>query len=157
VQIFEARSGESVEAVRRLFHEYASALDFDLEFQHFDDEMKTFPTQYSNPTGCLLVAYVEAEAVGCVGLRKYEKMVCEMKRLYVRPEFRGLNIGKGLAVRIIEEAGRRGYSRMRLDTVPSMQAAIALYRKLGFKEIPQYRNNPIPGALFFELQLTERR
>jgi ribosomal protein S18 acetylase RimI-like enzyme len=154
MHVLEAKSKVSIRDAESLFLEYASSLTFDLSFQHFEEEMRTFPLQYSSPTGCLLLAYEGEKAVGCVGLRKLDERVCEMKRLYVRPEFQGHGIGRALALRIIEEGRRLGYACMRLDTVPSMHAAIAMYRKLGFKQIPQYRDNPVPGALFFELQLS---
>jgi ribosomal protein S18 acetylase RimI-like enzyme len=155
VQIIEAESSETIEAARVLFQEYASTLDFDLSFQHFDHEMRTFPVQYSSPSGCLLVAYEDESPTGCVGLRKLDEDICEMKRLYVRPRFRGRGIGRALVINVINKGGKLGYGRMRLDTVPSMQEAIALYESFGFKPIPPYRHNPIPGALYFELELRD--
>jgi ribosomal protein S18 acetylase RimI-like enzyme len=155
VNVIEAKSSESVEAAEALFREYASTLDFDLSFQHFDDEMKTFPIQYSPPSGCLLLAYEDETVAGCVGLRMLDEGICEMKRLYVRPEFRGKGIGRALVLNVIDRGRKLGYGRMRLDTVPSMHEAIALYESFGFKQIPQYRDNPVPGALYFELQLRE--
>ena len=155
MNVIEAKSSESVEAAEALFREYASTLDFDLSFQHFDDEMKTFPIQYSPPSGCLLLAYEDETVAGCVGLRMLDEGICEMKRLYVRPEFRGKGIGRALVLNVIDRGRKLGYGRMRLDTVPSMHEAIALYESFGFKQIPQYRDNPVPGALYFELQLRE--
>jgi GNAT superfamily N-acetyltransferase len=155
MEIAEAKSKETIEATAALFREYASTLDFDLSFQHFDDEMRMFPVQYSPPSGCLLVAYDDEILAGCVGLRKLDEGVCEMKRLYVRPQFRGRGIGRALVLKVIDMGRRLGYGRMRLDTVPSMHEAIVLYESFGFKQIPQYRENPIVGALFFELQLRE--
>ena len=155
LRIVEAQSRETVGTAKALFLEYASTLSFDLSFQHFDEEMVTFPIQYSPPTGSLLVAYEDRKPAGCVGLRRLEEGVCEIKRLYVRSEFRGLGIGRALALNVIDVGRRLGYVRMRLDTVPSMHEAIALYRTLGFRQIPQYRDNPVSGALFFELLLSE--
>ena len=153
MRVIEAKSSETIEAARGLFEEYASMLDFDLSFQHFDAEMKTFPEQYSPPTGCLLIAYEGEHPIGCVGLRKLGEGVCEMKRLYVRPQSRGRGIGRALVLNVIDRGRRLGYGRMRLDTVPSMQEAIALYESFGFRQIPKYRDNPLSGALFFELRL----
>ena len=100
-----------------------------------------------------MVAVTGGNLVGCVGLRRLSADVCEMKRLYVKPEWRGSRIGRALAKAVIDEARRIGYSRMRLDAIRSMTAALALYSSLGFKEIPQYRDNPIDGAVFMELDL----
>lgn len=146
-------SSEDVEVARRLFVEYAAALDFSLCFQGFDEELAGLPEPYTPPTGALLLARDWKQAVGCVACRKLTDTVCEMKRLYVMPSHRGRRVGQRLAERIIEEATHAGYERMRLDTVPQMVGAIALYRSLGFREINPYRENPIEGALFFELQL----
>jgi putative acetyltransferase len=141
------------EVVIRLFREYASGLGFSLDFQDFEDELHRFPGQYAPPRGTLLLAEIEGVAAGCVGLRPLDLGTCEMKRLYVRPPFRGRGVGRRLAERVIDEGRARAYHCMRLDTVPSMAQAIALYRSLGFFEIPAYRYNPVPGALFFELAL----
>jgi ribosomal protein S18 acetylase RimI-like enzyme len=147
------QSDAQLSNIRTLFSEYAASLGFDLSFQDFQKELKGLPGDYSPPTGCLLLAVDEGRIVGCCALRKLSNITCEMKRLYVRPEFRGRGIGKALAEAIIDEARKRGYGRMRLDTVPSMTEAIDLYRALGFKEISPYRFNPIQGALFMELVL----
>jgi ribosomal protein S18 acetylase RimI-like enzyme len=140
-------------SVQQLFREYASGLGFSLDFQDFERELREFPGAYAAPRGTLLLAELEGEAVGCVGLRPLDLETCEMKRLYVRPGCRGRGVGRRLAERVIEEGRSKAYGRMRLDTVPSMTDAIALYRRLGFSEIPPYRFNPVPGALYFELRL----
>jgi len=149
----QAHSQEELRQVKLLFSEYASSLDFDLSFQNFDNELANLPGEYSLPSGAILLAYYEGSAAGCVAMRRLAEDVCEMKRLYVRPAFRGKKIGKALSVAIIDEARKRGYSRMRLDTVPSMKEAIQLYRSLGFKGTYPYRYNPRAGAMFLELIL----
>jgi putative acetyltransferase len=152
VTITEA-SADELSTARSLFEEYAGALGIDLCFQGFDDELATLPGSYAQPEGRLLLAHVGDEAAGCVALRPLEPDVCEMKRLYVRPAFRGLGVGLMLVQTVIAEASATGYRRMRLDTLPSMRSALALYRQLGFHEIQPYRNNPVEGAVFLELQL----
>lgn len=153
LRINQVHSQAGIQQVKFLFSEYASSLDFDLSFQNFEDELTNLPGEYSPPGGAILLAYYEGRASGCVAMRKLAEGVCEMKRLYVRQGFRGKKIGKALSVAIIEEARKRGYSRMRLDTVPSMKEAIQLYHSLGFKETCPYRYNPRAGAMFLELVL----
>ncbi len=111
------------------------------------------PGEYAPPRGALFLARVEGQVAGCAGLRPIGPDICEMKRLYVRPAFRGHGLGRELATLLVARARARGYRRMRLDTVPTMNAAIRMYRSMGFVEIPPYRYNPIKGALFFELVL----
>jgi ribosomal protein S18 acetylase RimI-like enzyme len=139
---------------RELFLEYAQSLGFSLCFQGFDKELANLPGDYAPPGGRLLLAYCETEPAGCVALHKLQPGVCEMKRLYLRPQFRGRGFGRALAERILEEARQLGYRKIRLDTVePVMKDAVAMYRKLGFKEVAPYRPNPIAGALYMELEL----
>jgi len=153
LKIRQADSQEHLQEVKSLFLEYASSVGFDLSFQNFEEELANLPGEYSPPTGALLLALDGDGVAGCVALRKLANDVCEMKRLYVRPAFRRKGIGRALSVAIIEQARKRGYSHMRLDTVGSMEEAIRLYRTLGFKEIQPYRYNPMAGALFLELDL----
>lgn len=154
VRIVPADSGERVRRAKELCEEYARSLGFDLDFQDFDEELVNFPGSYTPPGGRLFVAMVDERIVGCVALRRLSPDVCEMKRLYVEPAYRGMKIGRALADATIHEARRIGYARMRLDAIRSMVAAVALYASLGFVEIPQYRDNPIEGAVFLELDLS---
>lgn len=153
LKIVQAETNEAIQSARLLFEEYAASLDFGLNFQSFDQELAHLPGDYAPPDGRLLLAIYQDQAAGCIALRKLAEDICEMKRLYIRPQFRNLGIGKALAQALIEEARRIGYARMRLDTVPSMQRARALYEALGFKEIQPYRYNPIPGTAFMEVLL----
>lgn len=150
----QAESLEQIAAVRELFLEYAQSLNFSLCFQSFEQELAGLPGDYAPPHGRLVLATSRHRPAGCVALHKTAPEICEMKRLYVRPEFRGTGLGRQLAEHIIAEARNIGYHRIRLDTVePVMQTAVALYRRLGFQEIPPYRPNPIAGALYMELPL----
>jgi putative acetyltransferase len=138
VELLPVETDEQVEEARGLFMEYSEATGVDLCFQNFAQELAALPGDYAPPTGVLILAREGEAAAGCVALREYEEGVCEMKRLYVRPRFRGTGLG---------------YARMRLDTLPSMRGAIALYRSLGFREITPYRFNPVEGTLYMELDL----
>jgi len=143
-----------IEQARELFLEYAKSLSFSLCFQSFDEELAQLPGVYAPPRGRLLLAHGEGRLAGCVALRPLEPAICEMKRLYVRPVFRGQGVGGLLVDRVIAEARAIGYRRMRLDTITSsMQDAIALYRRRGFREIAAYRENPVGSVLYMELQL----
>ncbi len=154
LQIAQAEAAEHIEQVRRLFVEYGESLSFSLCFQSFDTELAGLPGDYAPPSGCLLLAESDDKPAGCVALHRLEDGVCEMKRLYVRPAFRGKKIGLALANAVITEARGIGYTRMRLDTIAaSMKEAVAMYRALGFVEIPPYRPNPIQSALYMELKL----
>ena len=156
IKIVEANTKKFVERAKELIREYAQSLEFDLGFQDFDKEMEDFPGQYTSPKGCLYIALDENQPIGCVALRDLGQGICEMKRLYVKPNFRGQKVGKLLAEIVIKAARAMGYDYMRLDTIPSMKHANMLYTTLGFKQIPPYRFNPIEGATFFELNLKEK-
>jgi ribosomal protein S18 acetylase RimI-like enzyme len=152
VQIVDGHVDEHVPTVRTLFEEYAASLGVDLGFQDFEREVAELPGEYVPPGGRLLLA-LDPEAAGCVALRPFEPGVCEMKRLYVRPAHRGSGLGRILAEAIVEAGRAAGYKRMRLDTLPTMEAARALYRSLGFEEVEAYRHNPIHGTTYFERPL----
>jgi len=153
-EIQQAKSPEQISAIRELFLEYAKSLNFSLCFQSFEKELAELPGEYAPPDGRLLLAAHGSQLAGCVALHKLEPEICEMKRLYVRPQFRGKGLGRVLAERIVADAREIGYKRLRLDTVePVRRGAVALYRKLGFREIAPYRENPIAGALYMELIL----
>jgi putative acetyltransferase len=153
-----ADSPPQIAQARELFLEYAQSLGFSLCFQNFDKELTTLPGDYAPPRGRLLLAEYEGQPAGCVALHPLQSEICEMKRLYLRPGFRGKGLGRALAERIIAEARQIGYRRMRLDTVePFMKDAVAMYRKLGFREIAPYCKNPVSGAMYMELELQFRR
>jgi GNAT superfamily N-acetyltransferase len=154
--ILPAENDDQIHIAREMIMEYATWLEFNLCFQGFEEEMRSLPGKYAPPTGRLLFALWDGRPAGVIALRALEETgVCEMKRLYVRPEFRGHNIGRELAQQIIREAIAIGYSRMRLDTVPGqMDRAIQMYRELGFVEADPYYKTPVGQTVFMELALS---
>lgn len=155
IVIFEAQTSLEFEKARQLFKEYATTLNFDLHFQDFAHELDMLSQMYSPPNGCLLLARRNGKMVGCVALRKFKDDVCEMKRLYVRPQVRETRLGKELTKRIIQKAIDLGYKRMVLDTLKSMEPARRLYYSLGFRERLPYYENPISDAIYMELDLNQ--
>lgn len=144
-----------LETVRLLFREYAATLEVDLGFQHFEDELRDLPGPYAAPRGAIFLARDGNTPIGCVAVRPLENETAEMKRLYVQDGARARGLGRTLALTAIQCAREAGYRRMRLDTLPQMTRAQALYHSLGFRPIPPYRYNPVPGTVFLELSLTE--
>ena len=154
LRIAQATSQADIEEARRLFKEYETALGISLCFQDFDQEVANLPGDYAPPRGRLLLALEFDQIMGCIALRPLGPTTCEMKRLFVRPEYRARGLGRILVEAIIEEARAIGYTHMRLDTIADrMDRAVALYRSIGFVEIPPYRNNPVDSATFMELDL----
>ncbi|MGH9930292.1 MAG: GNAT family N-acetyltransferase [Pyrinomonadaceae bacterium] len=154
MKLIQALLADEIICARQLFEEYAAGLGIDLCFQNFDKELAELPGDYVPPGGRLFLAVEGEKTAGCVALRRIGDGVCEMKRLYVRPSFRGTGLGRTLAETVIQSAGEIGYRHMRLDTLPGkMDRAIAMYRALGFKEIEPYYDNPVEDALFMELEL----
>ena len=153
IQLITPETPEDWQETRLILRDYANSLNFDLCFQGFEQELSALPGAYAPPRGRLLLARDGETLAGCGALRPLSQEICEMKRLYVRDAFRGRGAGKLLAETLIAEARSIGYTAMRLDTLPSMTAAIPLYRSLGFSEISPYTTNPVPGALFMEKRL----
>lgn len=135
---------------KKLFLEYAESLGFSICFQNFEQELADIQIQYGAPNGCLLLVNDGELTVGCVGVRRWEGDIAELKRMYLRPSTRGQGMGRRLLDSALEHARQLGYRSIRLDTLPGMEAAIALYREAGFKEIPAYRDNPFPDTLYME-------
>jgi putative acetyltransferase len=152
-EIVQAEDRKDCETAKSLIVEYTASLDINFDFQHLHRELQEFPGHYAPPRGRVLLAKSGNQIAGCVCFRHLTNDVCEMKRLYVKPEYRGQAIGKRLALAVIREAKTIGYHCMRLDTLPTMSAAKALYQTLGFTRIEPYYDNPVEGALFFELKL----
>ncbi|WP_053957492.1 GNAT family N-acetyltransferase [Inediibacterium massiliense] len=146
---------DMIKQVRQLFLEYAQSLKIDLAFQDFESEVKTLPGKYSPPDGTLILGLSDGKVAGCIALRKISKEICEMKRLYVRDAYRGIGIGQMLIATIIQEASKLNYHYIRLDTLPMMKKAQALYTSFGFYDIEPYVYNPIKGTRFMELKLND--
>jgi putative acetyltransferase len=153
LSIVEAGSSDELLQIRTLFEEYAKTLGSDPCLQDFSEELATLPGRYARPGGRLLLAMIEDKVAGCAALRSLDAETGEMKRVYVRPAFRGLGLGRMLAASILHESRLAGYRRVRLDTLPSMNQAQELYRNLGFREIAPYGDNPVAGAVYLELEL----
>lgn len=154
INIKEATSNEAYKIAIKLIKEYVSQLGVDLSFQNFNQEIQNIKQQYARPSGVMIIVYSDNEkTIGCFGIRAYEGTICELKRMYLKKEYRGLGIGKELLTKSIELGRALGYKKMRLDTLPSMQAAIGLYKNMGFYEISAYRFNPIEGTKYFEIAL----
>ena len=154
ISLTHVQSGPALEDIRALFLEYARGLNFNLCFQNFDRELEELPGAYGLPHGRLILCEVDGRPAGCIAVKPLEAGVCELKRLFVRPEFRRMKLGLKLTQHIIDEARSIGYTVMRLDTIRgTMDNAIALYESVGFSEIPAYYHNPIPNAFYMELRL----
>ena len=138
---------------KRLFLEYAQSLDFNLCFQNFEQELADIQEQYGIPNGCLLLVKNDGETVGCAGVRRWQSDIAELKRMYLKPQTRGLGLGKKMLEAALENARQLGYRSIRLDTLPTMETAIALYREFGFADIPPYRDNPFEGTIYLEKTL----
>ena len=151
--IIKARTDREIQLARELFLEYEEYLNVDLCFQDFEKELASLPGEYSPPNGELLVAFSEGHPAGCAAIRKIDEGICEMKRLFVKPQYRGAGLGKLLAESIINEALDKNYSLMRLDTLERLKEAINLYESLGFKQTDAYYNNPLKGVVYWELEL----
>ncbi len=153
ITISLATTQHNIAIARTLFIEYAQSLHFNLCFQNFDSELARLPGEYAPPSGRLYLARFQRKVAGCVALHAFDRDICEMKRLYVRPNFRGFHLGRLLAEKILQDAKTIGYRSMRLDTIDTMVEAIRLYERMGFQRIHPYRPNPIPGAVFMEITL----
>jgi len=154
--IIQAETPAQIEDIRRLFREYEAWLDVDLCFQSFEEELKNLPGKYASPTGRLFLAFADEKIAGCIALRKIDDETCEMKRLFVREDFRGSGVGKKLIEKLIAEAQEIGYKQLLLDTLPDkMPKAVALYRIYGFRKIAPYYDNPHKETLFMKKSLTK--
>jgi len=154
IRVIDSNDTEALEHVRQFFRNYAAWLGRDLSFQGFADEMANLPGAYAAPSGCLFFAEIDGKPAGCVGIRRFSEGVCEMKRLYVEPDFRGQGLGRDLALAAIKAARSIGYQRIMLDTLPAMRIAVKLYRELGFQDAPAYYQAPIEGTMFLSLELS---
>jgi len=157
MKIARAETESQISGICALFREYEQFLNVDLCFQEFEKELVELPGRYAPPDGELLVAEDEGQFAGCVGLRKIGDGICEMKRLFVRPQYRGLGLGRALAEKIIHQAKVRNYAMMRLDTLGFLERAMRLYESLGFKRTEPYYTNPLPGVVYWELDLAVKK
>ena len=148
-----ATKKNQVDIAANLFREYQSFLGVDLCFQGFEEELAGLPGKYADPYGAILLAQYKDEFIGCVAVRPINESTCEMKRLYVKPQFQGLKAGRLLAEQIIYQAKALGYQKMQLDTLERLQAALKLYESLGFKRINPYYENPLDEVVYLELDL----
>ena len=153
IEIIHTVEADAIDIARALFREYQEALGVDLSFQGFETEVATLPGEYAHPRGRLLLARDDGAVAGCIAMRPLTGETCEMKRLYVRPQYRAAGVGRQLVEHLIAEARSLGYRQMYLDTLPTMTGAQRLYESLGFKDIPAYRHNPIVGTRFLGLAL----
>jgi GNAT superfamily N-acetyltransferase len=153
IRITEAVWPEDRAPIARLMREYVEALEVDISFQDFESEHADLPGKYARPEGVVLIAWTADEAVGIVAYRPVERRICEMKRLYVLPRFRGTGLGRRLVEELVRDARSHGYRRMVLDTLPSMGPAQAVYSSLGLQPIPAYYDNPLPGIIYMALDL----
>lgn len=154
IDIIQAETPAQIKAAQKLFRDYETWFGVDLSFQNFDGEVAGLPGKYAVPEGRLLLAFVDEKIAGGVAFRKFENEICEMKRLFVKEDFRGLGIGKILLERLLEEARLAGYKKIRLDTyAPKMAKAVQIYKSHGFREIAPYYHNPYDHVLFMEKEL----
>lgn len=157
IELIEVKSDESYQIATELFKEYAAQIGVDLTFQNFNQELANIKQQYARPKGVLYIAYDKVQTpIGCFGIRSFEDAICELKRMYLKSAYRGLGIGKQLLLKSIALGKELGYTKMRLDTLPTMQSAIGLYQSIGFYEIAPYRFNPIEGTKYFEILLEDQ-
>ncbi len=153
IKCIEAKTKQDFTHAGKIFREYTDSLGIDLSFQNFEQELEQIKSIYTPPWGSLLLLKYKGLFTGCVGLKRFDEFICEMKRLYIKPEFRGKGWGKILCLKIIEKAKQLDYHRMRLDTLPSLTAAHTLYKNIGFYPINPYYHNPIPETIYMELKL----
>lgn len=153
MEIKTAATPTDFEIGKQMFLEYAKSLGFDICFQNFEQELIDIQVQYGAPNGNLLLVIHNGATVGCAGVRRWEGDMAELKRMYIKPENRGAGLGRQLLQAALENARQLGYRSIRLDTLPTMQAAIALYREFGFTDIPAYRENPFEGTIYLEKKL----
>jgi len=144
---------EHLDDVRKLFIEYQKSLGIDLCFQNYDEELKSLPGKYAQPDGRLYLITIEEEIAGCIALRRFDETRCEMKRLYIRPKYRGHHCGQILVDKVIQEAKMIGYEEMVLDTLSSLTSAVSLYKRNGFIEVDSYYDNPLKDVLYFKRKL----